>query len=109
MSLNKIATDIADDCGSPYPETHIPMIESKVEKYAKEKSIKFNKWLFSNKLAPNSSFLWFRYDYKREDVRFYEIEHLYSAFILGMPFSQFEKISALRNEMSFEYLKSLIK
>lgn len=75
----------------------------------KTKSIEFSKWLFDNKLAPNSSFLWFRYDYSRENVRFYEIENLYSAFDLGMPFSQFEKASALKSKMTSEYLHLLSK
>lgn len=80
-----------------------------IEQYTKEKSIGFNRWLFDNKLAPNSSFLWFRYDYSRDDVRFYKIEQLYEAYISDIHFSQFEKAVALNNQLSFQILKELTK
>lgn len=47
----------------------------------KETTINFNKWLFENKLVPNSSFLWFNYTESRETVIFFQLEELYDIFI----------------------------
>lgn len=55
-----------------------------------EKIVAFNKWLFDNKIVPNSSFLWFDYTLSRDEVCFYELEDLFNAYDSGKTIEEFK-------------------
>lgn len=68
----------------------------------KDKAVGFCKWLFDNKLVPNSSFLWFCYEKSREDVRFMRLDELYDVFEQGGSWEEFvsKKQKSLMEELN---------
>lgn len=72
--------------------------------YSRQQGIAFNKWLFDNKLVPNSSFMWFNHEASREDVRFFDLEELYSVFSSGEDFSKYALEKSIKMQEVFQTL-----
>jgi hypothetical protein len=51
-----------------------------MEAYAKQQVIAFFEWIRVNRMAPNSSGLWFNVDLPRETVGFYDLNQMYKLF-----------------------------
>ncbi len=50
MTKEEIAQEIADNCGSPYPEVHVPEIIAAMDAYTKQESINFSEWVYRGEL-----------------------------------------------------------
>lgn len=66
----------------------------------KETVIGFNKWLFDNKMVPNSSFYWFQYEEKNS--RFFKLDELYDIYISNNSIQNYmnEKEIRLKNQLN---------